>query len=125
MIVRSAVRPTADVLPPDLLTELLGELRRGGADYADAFVEERDSRSATLSDGTVGDISSGWQCGAGFRAVRGGLSWFCSTEDLTSTGLREAAGAALRGLGAAAETVEVQAPEGGVNLYRARSKSVV
>ncbi|KIH99139.1 hypothetical protein LP52_09175 [Streptomonospora alba] len=105
---------------------MLGELRRGGAEYADAFVEERDSRSAASGDGGVGDVSSGWQCGAGFRAVRSGRSAFCSTEDLSPEGLRAAASAALRGLGAGAETVDhtPATPALGAAVHRARPCSV-
>ncbi|WP_161628697.1 TldD/PmbA family protein [Nocardiopsis salina] len=90
-----------EVLPHHLLMELLDELRRSGADYADAFVEERDSRSAVVGDGRVEDISNGWQCGVGFRVLRGARVGSCSTEDLSAEGLREAAHRAGKTAGAA------------------------
>jgi TldD protein len=66
----------------------------GGGDFADVFVEDRSSTSATYDDGKVEEMRSGRSRGAGIRVVRGETTGFAHTSDLTVEGLGLAAEAA-------------------------------
>ncbi len=66
----------------------------GGGDFADVFVEDRSSTSATYDDGKVEEMRSGRSRGAGIRVVRGETTGFAHTSDLSSEGLGAAADAA-------------------------------
>ncbi len=65
-----------------------------GGDFADLFVEDRSSTSATYDDGKVEELRSGRSRGAGIRVVKGATTGFAHTTDLTPEGLAAAAGAA-------------------------------
>ncbi len=66
----------------------------GGGDFADVFVEDRASTSATFDDGKVEEMRSGRSRGAGIRVVKGETTGFAHTSDLTEAGLAAAAQAA-------------------------------
>ena len=66
----------------------------GGGDFADVFVEDRASTSATYDDGKVEEMRSSRSRGAGIRVVRGETTGFAHTSDLSADGLRAAADAA-------------------------------
>ncbi len=74
----------------------------GGGDFADVFVEDRSSTSATYDDGKVEEMRSGRSRGAGIRVVRGETTGFAHTSDLT-----------VEGLGVAAEAAAAAAKAGG------------
>ena len=74
----------------------------GGGDFADVFVEDRSSTSATFDDGKVEEMRSGRSRGAGIRVVRGETTGFAHTSDLT-----------VEGLGLAAEAAAAAAHAGG------------
>ena len=65
-----------------------------GGEFADVFVEDRSSTSATYDDGKVEEMRSGASRGAGIRVVRGETTGFAHTTDLTEAGLADAAAAA-------------------------------
>lgn len=65
-----------------------------GGDFADLFVEDRSSTSASYDDGKVEELRSGRSRGAGIRVVKGATTGFAHTTDLTPEGLAAAAGAA-------------------------------
>jgi TldD protein len=67
---------------------------RSGGDFADVFVEDRASTSATYDDGKVEELRSHRSLGAGVRVVRGETTGFAHTTDLSEDGLRTAAEAA-------------------------------
>ena len=66
----------------------------GGGDFADVFVEDRASTSATFDDGKVEEMRSGRSRGAGIRVVKGETTGFAHTSDLSEAGLAAAAQAA-------------------------------
>ncbi len=66
----------------------------GGGDFADVFVENRSSTSATYDDGKVEEMRSGRSRGAGIRVVHGETTGFAHTSDLSAEGLGAAADAA-------------------------------
>ena len=68
-------------------------LRRGG-EFAELFVEDRQSVSAVLDDGRVEELSSGRDRGAGIRVVVGDTTGYAHTADLSEQGLLTAAEAA-------------------------------
>lgn len=79
-----------------VLTAALG----GGADFAEVFAEARRGRSLRLDDNKVEELTSGRDCGAGVRVLRGRQTGYAYTNVLTRQGLVEAAkvaAAAIRG----------------------------
>lgn len=95
------------MLDPDLVKRTLQlALGRGGG-FAEIFVEDVRSTSASLDDGRIEDLVSGRDRGAGIRVVCGATSGFAHTADLSAAGLAEtarvaaAAAAGTRGGGTA------------------------
>jgi TldD protein len=82
------------VIDSAVVDRVLGEALRTGGDFAELFVEDRRTSSASLDDGKVEELSSGRDRGAGIRVVVGETTGFAHTADLTEAGLRAAAGAA-------------------------------
>ncbi|CAG4918806.1 TldD/PmbA family protein [Acidithrix sp. C25] len=68
-------------------------LSRGG-DFAEIFVEEKTTFSASLDDAIVEELSSGTARGAGIRVRYGDTTGFAHTADLNENGLLRAAQAA-------------------------------
>jgi TldD protein len=68
-------------------------LARGG-DFAEVFVEDRRTTTATFDEGRVEELRSGRDRGAGVRVVRGETTGYAHTADLSERGLVEAAEAA-------------------------------
>jgi len=102
------------VIHNDVLERVLGGALRTGGEFAEVFVEDRRSTSASLDDGRVEELGSGRDRGAGIRVVVGDTTGFAHTADLTERGLTEAAAAAsaaARGGGGGVRTVAL-APAG-------------
>jgi len=93
------------MLDADLIQRTL-ELAAGqGADFAELFVEDLRSSSASLDDGRIEELVSGRDRGAGIRVVVGESTGFAHTADLSERGLAETArvaAAAARGGGGGA-----------------------
>jgi TldD protein len=87
----TAVSPLLD---PDLAQRTLGVALRGGAEFAEIYVEDKRSSSAHFDDGKVEELSSGRDRGAGIRVVIGETTGYAHTADLSEAGLRLAAEAA-------------------------------
>ncbi len=71
-----------------------------GADFAEVFVEDRRSVSASFDDGRVEDLTSGRDRGAGIRVVVGDTTGFAHTADLSEPSLLAAVQAAASGAAA-------------------------
>ncbi len=65
-----------------------------GGDFAEVFVEDRETSSAVLDDGRVEQLSTGRERGAGIRVVAGETTGFAHTADLSEAGLLRAVDAA-------------------------------
>lgn len=85
-------------MPPPLAVEdaadTLREALRSGADWAEIFVERRDSQTVRLDGGSVAEIRSDRDAGAGVRVIAGGRTGFAYTNVLTRPALIQAAQAA-------------------------------
>ena len=79
------------MIDQDVLERVLGVAARGGADFAEVFVEDKRSSSAVLDDGRVEELTSGRDRGAGIRVVAGESTGFAHTADLSEAGLVAAA----------------------------------
>ncbi len=77
----------------DVIERVLGAAR-GVGDFAEVFVEDRVTSSASLDQGRVEELSNGRDRGAGIRVVVGETTGFAHTADLSETGLLAAATAA-------------------------------
>ena len=91
----------------------------GGGDFADVFVEDRASTSATFDDGKVEEMRSGRSRGAGIRVVKGETTGFAHTSDLTEAGLAAAAQAASAAASAGGPGTRVAALTPSVNTPQA------
>ena len=85
---------TDTLVERDLVQLVLQESMGRGADFAELFVEDRTSASATLDQRRVQELSSARSRGAGVRVVVGETTGFAHTADLSSSGLLAAARAA-------------------------------
>ena len=88
------------MLDPDLLTDVLRTARRRGGDVAEVFVEERSSTAVRLDDGTIEELTTGLDRGAGVRVMQGTSYGYAFSNRLDPSSLHEAAeaaSAALRG----------------------------
>ncbi|HET9089610.1 MAG TPA: TldD/PmbA family protein [Acidimicrobiales bacterium] len=77
----------------DVIERVLGAAR-GFGDFAEVFVEDRVTSSASLDQGRIEELSNGRDRGAGIRVVVGETTGFAHTADLSETGLMAAATAA-------------------------------
>jgi len=77
-----------------VLARTIDAALRTGGEFAEVFIEERRSTSASLDDGRVEQVSSGRSKGAGIRVVSGDTTGFAHTTDLSEAGLAAAAEAA-------------------------------
>ncbi|MBJ7512988.1 MAG: TldD/PmbA family protein, partial [Acidimicrobiia bacterium] len=82
------------MLDEDVIRRTLGTALKRGGDFAEVFVEEKTSSSASLDDGRVEEVSSSRRRGVGIRVVVGETTGFAHTADLSEEGLRSAAEAA-------------------------------
>jgi len=78
----------------DVLERVVNESLSRGADFAEIFVEDRASASASLDQRRIQELNSSRRRGAGVRVVVGETTGFAHTTDLSVAGLLSAARAA-------------------------------
>ena len=87
------------MLDRELVEEVVRAARRKGGDVAEVFVEERSSTSMRLDDGTVEELTTGLDRGAGVRVTSGTTYGYAFSNRLDRDALlaaAEAASAVLR-----------------------------
>jgi TldD protein len=94
---------------------VLREALRCGGDWGEIFVERRDNQTLRLDGGSVAEIRSDRDLGAGIRVVAGGRTGFASTNVLSRPALLEGAQAA------AAATMTGESPGPGPNQVDLRA----
>ena len=82
------------LLDRDLIQETIVTAMSNGGQWAEVFVEDRQSASADFDEGRVESMVSSRDLGAGIRVTVGEATGFAHTADLSAAGLREAARAA-------------------------------
>lgn len=82
------------LLDRDLIQETIVTAMSNGGQWAEVFVEDRQSASADFDEGRVESMVSSRDLGAGIRVTVGETTGFAHTADLSPAGLREAARAA-------------------------------
>jgi len=82
------------VIDQSLLESTLAVATSRGGEFAEVFVEDRQTSGALLDDNRIEELSSGRSRGAGIRVMVGESTGFAHTADLTEAGLRQAAQAA-------------------------------
>lgn len=85
---------TTELLERAIVERVLGEALAKGGDFAEVFVEEKRSFSASLDDARVEEISNFSAKGVGIRVVKGDTTGFAHSADLSEGALLEAARAA-------------------------------
>jgi TldD protein len=99
------------LVAPDVLERTLSVATARGGDFAEVFVEDRVTSSASMDQQKVEELSSGRDRGAGIRVVIGDTTGFAHTADLSEAGLRaaaEAAAAVARGGGGGVKEIALQ-----------------
>lgn len=71
--------------------QVLAELGRNGADFADLYFQHKRSTSIRMEDGIIGEASSSISQGVGLRVVIGDQTGYAFTEELTLDAMRVAA----------------------------------
>ncbi len=84
----------SELVERDVSERVLASALRRGGEFAEVFVEDRRTSSASLDQRRVEELSSGRDRGAGVRVVVGETTGFAHTADLSERGLIDAAHAA-------------------------------
>ncbi len=84
----------SELVERDVIERVLASALRRGGEFAEVFVEDRRTSSASLDQRRVEELSSGRDRGAGVRVVVGETTGFAHTADLSERGLIDAAHAA-------------------------------
>lgn len=90
------------MIEPAVARAALEQALCSGGDFSEIFVEDRESNSVSMIDGTVDEASYNRSRGAGVRVLQGTKSAYAYTNDIGERALlatAKAAAAALRGLG--------------------------
>ncbi len=80
---------------------VLLEAQKSGADYAEIFLEDKESTQIEMLDGKVESANYTRSCGAGVRVLRGTQSAYAYCADIGEQALMETARAAAAALGEA------------------------
>jgi TldD protein len=86
------------LLDRDLIQKTISTALSNGGEWAEVFVEDRQSASTEFDEGRVESMVSSRDLGAGVRVTVGEATGFAHTADLSSEGLKEAALAAAAAL---------------------------
>ena len=89
------------------IARVMSAMTANGADLADLYFQHKRSRSLTLEQGVVGNVSSEIIQGVGMRTVLGGQTGYAFTENLTVPSMLEAAATAA----SISQGIEVVAPQ--------------
>ncbi|MEC7915629.1 MAG: TldD/PmbA family protein [Actinomycetota bacterium] len=78
----------------EIIQKALSTAMSNGGEWAEVFVEDRQSASTDFDEGRVETMVSSRDLGAGIRVTVGDATGFAHTSDMSPTGLNEAAQAA-------------------------------
>jgi len=99
------------LIEKDLVERVLAAAASRGGEFAEVFVEDRQTSSAMLDQRRIEELTSGRERGAGIRVVIGETTGFAHTADLSEAGLlkaAEAAAAVARSGGGGTKTVALE-----------------
>src|SRR2546430_8671973 len=82
------------LLDPEVVRTVLREALASGGRVAEVFAESRGSTAIRLDDGSVEEVVSGRDRGAGVRVLHGSSQAYAHTDRLDAAALAEAARAA-------------------------------
>ena len=85
---------TETLLEQSIIEGVLATAMARGGEFAEIFIEDRSTSSATLDQRRVEELTSGRERGAGIRVVVGDTTGFAHTADLSPASLQRAAEAA-------------------------------
>ena len=92
----SASPELSQMVPRELLAELLAIARSGGASFADAYAEHAIVTGASLDEGRLKTASYSVLLGVGVRAIRGEQTGYAYADGFAPEAMREAARVASR-----------------------------
>lgn len=87
------------MLDKSLLTMLLDEALKKGAEFAEVYVEEKRGSNVFCEDDRIEKINSGREKGVGIRVIKDGNTAYVYSSDLSVEGLKKAASLAGRTAG--------------------------
>ncbi len=92
---------------PGLLQATIARALRRGGDFAEVFVEDRDSLGLRLEDGRIEQTSGGREVGAAVRLLSGERTYYAYSDAADEAGLTAAADAVAAAVSAGAAGPEV------------------
>lgn len=98
-----------ELINEETAREIIKEAMARGAEFAECFCQYRSVTQIRFEERKVQDISSGIDCGAGIRVVKGDLAAFAHTDTLEKSHLLEAAREACKALKYAGGSINVSA----------------
>src|SRR6056297_3438684 len=66
-----------------LIEKVLAVIRKGGADFAELFLEKRTSNNMEMNNGKLEQVNSGLIHGVGLRGIAGKKAIYAYTNDLS------------------------------------------
>lgn len=82
------------MLDKEILSGVLNKALLKGADFAEIYIEEKNTGSLLYEDGRLEQVNQGMEKGAGVRVVKEGRTSYVYTNDLSEEGLTRAVEAA-------------------------------
>ncbi len=87
------------MLDKNVLNQVLEEALKKGGDFAEIYIEEKNTSNVYYDDNKIESINSGTEKGAGIRVVKQGGTAYVYTNDLSVKSLLDAAAIACRAAG--------------------------
>ena len=86
------------MLSREILTQILKTTLTNGGDFAEVFIEEKETISISCEENKIEVVSSGTDSGAGLRLISKGETFYASTSELTKESLLKIAKALSAGV---------------------------
>ena len=96
---------------PSLLEKVVSTLLSSGGEFADIYYQDMTARQVEAESGQIERISTIREKGAGLRLIRGGVTHFATTVDLTPDSLLTLASELASGAGSLGKGKKVQLTE--------------
>ncbi len=98
-----------DLINEETVSEVIKEASSRGAEFAECFCQHRSVTQIRFEERKVQDISSGIDCGAGIRVIKGELAAFAHVDTLEKNELLRAAREACEALKYAKGSIDISA----------------
>ncbi len=91
----------------NILTRVLETTLSGGENFAEVFIEEKETISISCEENKIEVVSSGTDSGAGLRLISKGETFYTSTNKLSKEGLVKTAKTLSKGISSKAKKIKI------------------